>query len=381
MLRRSALISVLVALMMTMSTLNAHAFTPDPGTRFNNPWAGMAAKERQLVKIRRAIKATPRGHRIKIAAYSNDRRDITDALIAADRRGVSVQVLLNGNWTSGQTIRLKKRLGTKVHKKSFVRICKRSCRGKAGNLHSKFYLFSKSGKARRVVMFGSLNMTGYGARTQWNDLHTQTGRKRLHHFFAEVFRKMKQDKVRSTPFIRKSIGDLDINVYPRYHTTKKNDPMMNNLRRISCKGAKGPAGIGRRTLVLINMYGWNGRRGVYLAKKVAALRRHGCVARAIVSAPGGRVVQILKRNRVQVKSPDFDRNANGKVDVFTHAKYMLVSGKYAHRPGFHVWTGSQNWSDRSLHGDEITVHIPRRRVLADYRRNFNRIWENYARWL
>ncbi|CAN5686379.1 hypothetical protein BH10ACT10_BH10ACT10_19130 [soil metagenome] len=44
-----------------------------------------------------------RGSTIKVAAYSNDRKHIADALIRANARGVHVQVLLNDNFTSRQT--------------------------------------------------------------------------------------------------------------------------------------------------------------------------------------------------------------------------------------------------------------------------------------
>ncbi len=47
---------------------------------------------------------------------------------------------------------------------------------------------------------------------------------------------------------------------------------MSRLRRVRCKGAPGRPGVGGRTMMRINMYGWNGKRGVYLAKKVADLQ-------------------------------------------------------------------------------------------------------------
>jgi phosphatidylserine/phosphatidylglycerophosphate/cardiolipin synthase-like enzyme len=84
---------------------------------------------------------------------------------------------------------------------------------------------------------------------------------------------------------------------------------------------------------------------------------------------------------VLIKTPDFDRNGNGKVDVFTHAKYFGVSGNYAGKPSWHLWTGSQNWSDRSLRGDEVTVHMPRRGVFAKYRKNHSFIWTKHSKWV
>jgi phosphatidylserine/phosphatidylglycerophosphate/cardiolipin synthase-like enzyme len=60
---------------------------------------------------------------------------------------------------------------------------------------------------------------------------------------------------------------------------------------------------------------------------------------------------------------------------------MILGGRIRSQSGWHVWTGSQNWSDRSLNGDEITVHIHRRGVFWNYRKNFNHIWEKRSTWV
>jgi phosphatidylserine/phosphatidylglycerophosphate/cardiolipin synthase-like enzyme len=238
------------------------------------------------------------------------------------------------------------------------------------------------GLVQNISMFGSVNLTGFGAKTQWNDLYTSTDRRVLHDKLRSVFNSMKRDVPRERPFINTSVGDFDITVYPRYRNTQANDPVLNRLNRVRCKGDVGAAGVDGRTMIRINMYGWNGERGVYLARKVADLSRHGCNIKVLHSDAGGRVVQIMARNGVLIKSPDFDRNGNGTVNVFTHAKYWMVGGRYGpDRPGWHVWTGSQNWSDRSLNGDELTVHIPRRGVFWNYRRNFEQIWQKHSRWV
>jgi phosphatidylserine/phosphatidylglycerophosphate/cardiolipin synthase-like enzyme len=373
---------VTAALLVSGTATGAAAYRPEDGAIFNNPWGRFPAKERLLVKIASTIDAAVPGSKIRIAAYSNDRKDITDALIRAKKRGVKVQVLLNGNWTSRQTVRLQRALGENTARKSFLRICKRSCRGTTGNLHSKFFLFTDIGTAQDVVMFGSVNLTGFGAKTQWNDLFTSANRRVLHDRLRSVFDSMKHDKPRKNPFINTAVGDYDITVYPRYRNTQANDPVLNRLKRIRCKGDVGAAGVAGRTMIRINMYGWNGERGVYLARKVADLSRHGCNIKVLQSDGGGRVVQILARNGVLIKTPDADRNNNGTVDMFTHTKYWIVGGRYGTgNPGWHVWTGSQNWSDRSLNGDELTVHIPRRGVFWNYRQNFDHIWQKRSRWV
>jgi phosphatidylserine/phosphatidylglycerophosphate/cardiolipin synthase-like enzyme len=368
------------ALALTLTATGAQAYTPDDGATFNNPWGRTPEKERLLTKITRTIESAHKGSTVRIAAYSNDRKDVTDALIKAHRRGVNVRVLLNDNWTSYQTKRLRNVLGTNIEKRSYLRICVNSCRGKRGNLHSKFYLFTHAGQARNIVMFGSVNLTGYGAKTQWNDLYSTADRKVLHNFFRDVFNQMAKDRPVKRPFISKQIGDFTINVYPRYDTNESDDPIMKRLNGVRCKDYANGAGINGRTMLRINMYGWNGTRGVYLARKVAELSRKGCDVRTLLSSAGGKVVQILARNGVLIKTPDADRNNNGKIDVFTHDKYMILGGRIRTKSGWHVWTGSQNWSDRSLNGDEITVHIHRRGIFWDYRQNFNHIWDKRSRW-
>jgi hypothetical protein len=373
----AAFVAAVLVLVLTPAT--AHAYTPDGGAIFNNPWGDWPAKERLLRKITRTVNAAPAGSTIRIAAYSNDRKDVTDALIAAHRRKVNVRVLLNGNWTSYQTKRMQRVLGSDVGKRSFLRICKYSCRGKRGNLHSKFFLFTRAGSADHVVMFGSVNLTGFGAKTQWNDLYTTTNRTVLHNFLRDVFEQMKRDRAVRNPYLSRSIGALDLNVYPRYNTARLEDPVYKRLNRVRCTRAKSPTGINGRTMIRVNMYGWNGTRGVYLARKMADLSRRGCNVRVLESAGGGKVVRILENSGVRVRTPDFDRNRNGETDVFTHAKYMILSGRMGTKSGWHVWTGSQNWSDRSFNGDELTVHIPKRGVFWDYRQNFDHIWSNRSR--
>jgi phosphatidylserine/phosphatidylglycerophosphate/cardiolipin synthase-like enzyme len=191
---------------------------------------------------------------------------------------------------------------------------------------------------------------------------------------------MKRDRAVNRPFISKAVGDFDLNVYPRYNTAKLEDPVYKRLNRVRCKGVENGTGKKGRTHIMVNMYGWNGERGVYLARKMAELSRNGCKVLVLQSAGGGKAVRILRANGVKVKSPDFDRNNNGKVDVFTHTKYMALSGRMLKKSGWHVWTGSQNWSDRSFNGDELSVHIPRRGAFWDYRQNFEHIWQNRSHW-
>jgi phosphatidylserine/phosphatidylglycerophosphate/cardiolipin synthase-like enzyme len=40
----------------------------------------------------------------------------------------------------------------------------------------------------------------------------------------------------------------------------------------------------------------------------------------------------------------------------------------------YVWTGSHNWSDRSLRNDEIMFRVAGRHLVQDYLANFRQMW-------
>jgi len=380
-LRRLGATIALVLLATTATAGGAAAWEPDPGAHFNNPWGSKAAKARLVTTFVRAVNHVPRGSTVRVATYSNDRKDIADALINADKRGVNVQVLLNDNWTSYQTKRIQKRLGSDIRKPSFLKICNSSCRGqkKKGNLHSKFYLFSRTGTARFVTMMGSANLTGFGVKNQWNDMYTVKNHRGMYDKYSKIFNEMKLDHAARHPYRSYALnGAYDVNFYPRFNTDRSNDPVMGRLAKVRCTGASGPTGVGNKTMIRIAMYGWNGTRGRYLANKIASLSRHGCDIRVLHSDGGGYVVRHLRANGVLVRTASYDRSKNDVIDLYTHQKYMILSGVWKSKAAWHVWTGSQNWSDRALNGDEVTMHIPRRGAFYDYRRNFDYIWKNHS---
>ena len=44
-----------------------------------------------------------------------------------------------------------------------------------------------------------------------------------------------------------------------------------------------------------------------------------------------------------------------------------------------VWTGSENWSDKSEVNDEVTIMIPRQKAHEDYARHFEFLWKRHTR--
>ena len=75
MLRRLGAVAALVLLTTGVTASNAAAWEPDPGAHFNNPWGRTSSKERLVRTFIAAVNHAHRGSTIKIAAYSNDRKD------------------------------------------------------------------------------------------------------------------------------------------------------------------------------------------------------------------------------------------------------------------------------------------------------------------
>ncbi|MEZ5091611.1 phospholipase D-like domain-containing protein [Nocardioides sp.] len=373
------------------------SWKPAPGAAFNNPLGSIGEKTKLMSRIVAAINHTPKGEYIRIAAYSFDRQSVLDALLKAHRRGVHVQMLLNDNWTSKQTLRLQKVLGKKAGRKSFVRICKGSCRGGPGNLHLKVYSFSKTGAATDVIMTGSHNMTDRAVRLQWNDLYTINGNKTIYDTFKKVFNQMKWDKrvsprwvyfhsgdysgqyykTTTGPTKADAVGDITSTVATKIPGPDK-DPVMKRLKEIRCKALPG-TGKNGHTVIRIVMYGWNQERGKWLAEQMSDLKRRKCNISIVASAMGGAVLKILRQRKIDVRSADWDfppvnpndPKAVRRANFYSHLKILAVNGNMSGKPVKTVWTGSENWSGISFLNDELILEIDRARVYRKYVDQFN----------
>jgi phosphatidylserine/phosphatidylglycerophosphate/cardiolipin synthase-like enzyme len=375
---RRILVSLVVAsVMLGVTAEGAAAYVPSGGAVFNNPYGDQASRSKILRHVLAAIEHARKGSTIRIAVYSFDRRSIADALIAAHRRGVHVQVVINDNWTSPQIQRTRRVLGTNPDKSHFIVICTGSCRGGFGNQHMKIYMFTHTGDAKNVVMNGSANLTNYAAVNQFNDLFTLKNAPRMLASYTEIFNQLKRDHRVRDPYRRVVNGPFISIFNPHPDASKANDPVLQRLQGVRCSAKKG-YGHQRRTVVRITMYGWAGDRGIYLAKRVAEMGRRGCNIRVILSNGGGKVAKTLLAGHVKVRSADVDKNRDGQLEKFTHEKYMALSGTYQHKSTRSVWTGSENWSGMALRNDEVTVRIPRSSTYGQYLKNFNFIWSRHS---
>lgn len=361
---------------------------PVSGALFNNPYveANRFTLESYLVH---AIRNTPKGESIHISVYSFDRRNVMKALIAAKRRGVQVQILLNDHQYTREQRIMHTAIGRSRKRKNFSYECKASCRGRRDNLHSKFFLFSKTGGVEHVVMLGSVNFTLNAVKWQWNDLLTMNDRPDLYKHFLDLFRDMKVDYSSNQPYMlfcdkpahhacHSETDKKYTRVFPR-NSSPRNDPVLNILEPIKCI-YQTQDGDTKRTILRLSMHTMRGDRGKYIGQRVRQLWAEGCDVRVIYGIMGSGVKRGMgaptARGRIPLRSAGFDYDGDGEVNRYTHQKYFLIQGRWAGRTTAMTFTGSSNWTARGTYGDEIMFNIESAKVRNQYARNFNLMWNS-----
>jgi len=386
-----------IAVRIRQPSFAPSSFTPARGARFNNPLGTVAAKNNIVSNVVRTIDAVP-GYRvgsraqcpsdrslfpaeIKISLYSVASTGFADALVRADRRCVSVQLLMNNHLnatTSHSWGKILHAVGNHRSARSFTWRCAGSCRGTAV-LHSKFYLFSAAGRARNVVMVGSSNMTTNATHVQWNDLYTTYGANStnatLYGQYRSIFQQMVPDRPVPNPLRQFTAGPYRTTFWPFPGADEQTDTTMRDLRSIHCTGATGGSGINGRTLVLINMHAWHSERGVYIARQVRRLYAQGCYIRILYSFMGHPIFTQLTAgtgSRMVARRTIFPHPHSNVAAVYSHQKFIAVSGRVgSDSAAWVVWTGSNNFSNLARHDDEVTMRIPFRSAFAAYRIHFD----------
>jgi HKD family nuclease len=366
----------------------AGQWEPPGGAVFNNPYGSPSQRFRIEHRLMQAIKNTPNWGHIRISIYSFDRVDVAKALVRAHKRGVQVQILLNDHQVTRAQRILHRALGRNRHARNFAYECKSSCRGRRDNLHSKFYLFSRTGSATNVVMLGSVNFTMNAVKWQWNDLLTEKNRPGLFKDFVSLFNDMRHDYKRNQPyytFCGKPKGErcfanrdwMFTRVFPR-SSSPTNDAVLNLLKPIQCvyKTKQGK----EHTHLRLSMHTMQGARGLYLARRMRQLWANGCDFKVIYGLMGWNVKRelgaVTPRGRIPLRSAGFDYDDDGEVNRYTHQKYFTVSGMYAGKVTNLTFTGSSNWTSRGTSGDEIIFDIHGKGIRAQYEKNWALMWNS-----
>ncbi len=337
------------------------------GAYFNNPHIPSQRYriERRLMDTLRHV---PKGETVRIALYSFDRIPVANQIVAARKRGVNIQMLLNDHWENRAMQIVRGALGTNRSAKNFIYKCKSGCRTQVDqyrNLHSKFYLFPKAGKSKKVIAIGSHNLTLNADRHQWNDMYFFEAEDTLYKQFVSTFKDMKKDYSKTQPamhycgvpangqFCDDSVDKYTNWVFPK-KSTKQADLVLNMLDKIQCLTPDG-AGGQVATKLALSMHTMRGQRGNYLASAIRQKWAEGCDFRVSYGLIGYKTKQILgastARGRIPLRSTgldydptdDFDLNNDGDDDViltyYTHQKYFVVQGTYngvpEHQHGAH----------------------------------------------
>ncbi|MBD8871032.1 phospholipase D-like domain-containing protein [Nocardioides donggukensis] len=372
--------------------------TPAGGPSFNNPNGGTIAKRRNLDRIYRMVQSTlgykvkspsqcPQRrelwpNEIKIALYSFSDPKVADALIRAHRRCVSVQILMNDHLSNSDVPafgRVQRALGGSRKNRSWARRCKKGCRGYNGPLHSKIFLFSNVRKATDVVTVGSSNMTGKAAKVQWNDLFVFKGRQKLYNQYQTIFKEMKRDKVAPAPIERNyRAGAIKSMFWPQPGHTKTTDRVMKVLRSVHCdRKPTGGTGYAGKTAVAINIHAMEGDRGYYIARKIVSMRKAGCRVRVLYGLIAPRIHKRFKAGGVATRRTIFDRDKNGYTEMYSHMKMVAINGNVGKESGDRVvYTGSENFSHRTVGADEVWVRIPWTKMWRKYMNNFDMVWKS-----
>ncbi len=390
--RLSVLVTALVTAGLVLAS-PASAYVPREEATFNDLTRTFSSRWALMDHVQATIDAVPREGEILISTYLLDRRVIVDRLIAASRnRAVSVRVILDEDIFSDQATRLENALnadnppGTTVTTeestwgvdRSYAKRCVGSCRGRGGNMHSKFYAFSQAGTAKNIVMVSSANLNAGGAMAGYNDLFTMTEQPGTYATYQQVHREMTQDSPIDDFYFTDPDGIFESRFFPMRDATIDTDPVMKDLEKVSCTGADTRSG---KTSIHVSMFYWDGERGQWIRDRLLELAEQGCEVSIVYGAPAAIIAPRLKNFAMDGIITLFDSRVHtdddGVVDQRVHSKYMIIRGNYnGDTSAKQVFTGSQNWVGGSLtRSDEVLLSIKSDAAYAQYLQN----WKDVTR--
>ena len=355
----------------------ASSWVPPSGATFNNP-IGTPAQQRKLLRqVIHTTNSAPAGSTIRMAVFSFGDPQTADALLAAYRRGVVVKLVFAGENVYPAMARLRDALGTDTSKPSYVVICQNSCRGEKGQMHAKYFSFTRSGAAKWVTMVGSVNLTQFNALDQWNDLYTRVDDRPYFRAYGRWFGQLKNDVPVAKEYLHKATATTDIRMTP-LDLKVDADPITDALAKVRCEVTMGELDPDSKTPdeivashVYVSTHAWNEERGKRIAWQVVGLAAAGCQVQVFYgTGMGAAVKSILENNGVEL------RKGQTK-GIRTHMKVMMVDGAFGDElDTVRAWTGSQNWSDRAANRDDLIVQVNDEAEAQRYVDRFVWMWDH-----
>ena len=373
-----------------------------PGSSFGLPNASkadrLAIRNRVLFTIQgvwggprdRNKLPLPSNGTIRIATWSFNDMAIARALVAAHKRGASVQVIAakGPNKAYRPWKFLKKALGQRyfapgiagsAEKVSFARECRGACRGRGGTPHAKYFMFDNVGAAhaRHIVMQSSMNLTGMGYQGQWNQAQT-THSPYVYDHFMRVYREARLNRPVSSSYRRYATGSITDVFFPFPGANAGTDPVMQLLNQTRCTGATSGGNSAGRTRIRVLQYAIYDDRGLWLSKKLRSLWNAGCDVQIIYSLATRPVLAILRNGSGRGAIPmrqSVIKNGAGEIVKYNHSKWMTITGNVgSSTAAWWTFAGSANWSNLGLTGDEQMQQISSYATARAHMLNFDKTW-------
>jgi phosphatidylserine/phosphatidylglycerophosphate/cardiolipin synthase-like enzyme len=338
-----------------------------PSAVFNIP-SGSAAEQNAIAHhVDQLASGAPRGALIRVAVFMFTSRAFAQTLINAKKRGAHVQLVVDASTRDNDAYRsVERALGTSRKGSSWVVACHKGCIGDT-IMHNKFFLFSRTGRARNVVVQSSANLTTRNRVNAWNNAFTISDA-RLYRAYGRYFaalaaRHHERDHYRVT-----RSGRVTAYTFPRAGSSPKTDTLYRLLGRVDCTPG---------TSVHVTTFNLS-RTAV--AERLWSLSHDGCDVRVIYTNLSERARAILEQEGgPQLLSSHYlyvDPDTGDQIDAFAHSKYVLISGTYAGRRRKVVITGSPNYTEPALrHNDETMITIEGAGIYGAYQSNFVRLWQ------
>jgi phosphatidylserine/phosphatidylglycerophosphate/cardiolipin synthase-like enzyme len=288
------------------------------------------------------IRHTPQGATIRIVAYSFSVDEVAQPLIAADRRGVHVQVIVDGRHSHGfeATQALEHTLGSDRSLGSFIVLTDRSARGVVSHSHQKSWSFSQTGASHHVVMVGSTNLSVFGTTDQYSDMYSFVGRRDVWRAFSTIFQAQARDVPVPDPAVTDRLGPDTAYFFPGFSMT--HDPIADTIADLPADPA---------THIRIVMYAWHPPRGQQIVDLLLDKLKGGASVEIVRGPFVRQPLDALKAAGATVHRGFF---ADGD---HVHDKLMIVQDTRNGRTERFVTTGSDNWGNVSFLRDDVDMKI------------------------
>ncbi|GAB2823966.1 hypothetical protein GCM10027176_30560 [Actinoallomurus bryophytorum] len=352
------------AAVTTPLTARRHA----PSVVFNIPSGSPEEQNAIGSHVDALAAAVPRGGLIRIAIYRFTSPTAAQTLLDARKRGVRVQLVVDAGARGSAAYRgLARALGTGRRRSSWVTACKRGCVGD-GVMHDKFFLFSRTGSARDVVVQSSANLTTTNRVNAWNNAVTLSDA-RLYRAYGRYFAALAARRHYAYHVTRS--GGRTLYTFPRAGHAKKSDTLYGQLGHVGCASH-----------TAVHMTAFSLTR-TDIARRLWSLAHQGCDVRVVYTNLGRAARKIItRRGGPRLLSSHYsylDLDAAGVVEAYVHSKYVTIGGTYSGHDRRLVITGSANHTVAGLrHNDETMLAIESASVYGAYETNFAELWRTAA---